>query len=95
LVSQSDPSSVEEVRQEERARGGGPSAPRYSFNFHVVTIALDLTIDNDTETRQENLSADFVNVEDGQVGRDYRDQSGIWLDYQEDVFDDFYGVPSV
>jgi len=97
LVSQPDPRLVEEARQEERARGG-PSAPRNSLDLSVVTITLDETIDNDDETHEENLRAYFVNVEDGlDDGRDSRVRRGHLVGNlnQEDVFDDYHGVPPV
>jgi len=97
LGSQPDPRLVEEVRQEERARGG-PSAPRNSLDLSVVTITLDETIDNVNETREENPSAYFVNVEDGlDVGRHSRNRSGHLVGNlnQEDVFVDYHGVPPV
>jgi len=97
LGSQPDPRMVEEVRQEERARGG-PPAPRNSLDLSVVTITLDETIDDVNETHEESLRAYFVNVEDSLGDRsDSRDQSGHLVGNlnQEDVFDDYHGVPPV
>jgi len=97
LVSQPDPRMVDAIRQEERARGG-PSAPRNSLDLSVETITLDETIDNDNQTSEDNLSADFVTVEDGlDDGRDSRDRSGHRVGdlNQGDVFDDYHGVPPV
>jgi len=87
LIRQPYPRMVEEVGQEERARG---EPPVNSSDRSVVTITLDETRDNVDETRGENLSADFVIVEDGQDGRDSRERSGNF--HQEDVFDDYHGV---
>jgi len=94
LLSQPDPRVVEEVRQDERSRGG-PSAPRNSLDLSVVI--LDESIDN-SETSGESLNADFVFEEDSpHEVRDSRNRTERHEEtlIREEVFADVQGVPPV
>jgi len=93
VLSQPDHRLVEEVRQEERSRGG-PSAPRNSLDLSVVI--LDESIDNINETSGENLNAEFVFEENSlnEVrGPRYRRREVNLI--REEVFGADQGVPPV
>jgi len=93
VLSQPDPRLVEEVRQDERLRGG-PSAPRNSLDLSVVI--LDESIDNINETSGENLNAEFVFEENSlnEVrGPRYRRREVNLI--REEVFGADQGVPPV
>jgi len=88
---------VEEVRQEERSRGG-PSAPRNSLDLSVVI--LDESIENN-EISGGNPNAELVWEDDSlnEVVRHYRHEVNLFRDevslFREEVFGDAQGVPPV
>jgi len=97
VLSQPDPRLVEEVRQDERSRGG-PSAPRNSLDLSVVI--LDESIDNN-EASGGNPQPELELEDDrlNEVVRHFRHEVNLFRDevniFREEVFGDAQGVPPV